>query len=135
MSNKEAGYQQFNLNYACCTARGELVSVNAATGAIVWRHYTLPPAQPVGTWPSGATEYAPSGDSIWSSPVIDPATRTIFVGTGQNYTGTAGETDSVLALNLNNGDVRWQYQAQQDTYTSICDEPQYADYCTGYPGQ
>jgi polyvinyl alcohol dehydrogenase (cytochrome) len=131
VSNKEAGYQQFNLNYACCTARGELVSVNAATGAIVWRHYTLPPAQPVGTWPSGATEYAPSGDSIWSSPVIDPATRTIFVGTGQNYTGTAGETDSVLALNLNNGDVRWQYQAQQDTYTSICDEPQYADYCPG----
>jgi len=129
VSNKESGYQQFNLNYPCCTARGELVAVNAATGAIAWRHYTLPPAQPVGTWPSGATEYAPSGVSVWSSPVIDPRTQTIFVGTGQNYTGATSEADSVLALNLSNGDIRWQYQAQPDTYTSICDEPQYASYC------
>jgi len=129
VSNQEAGYQQHNLNYPCCTARGELVAVNASDGAVVWRHYTVPPATAVGTWPSGATEYAPSGVSIWGTPVIDPANRTIYVGTGNNYTGATGEADSVLALNLDTGAVRWQYQAQPDTFTSICDEPQYPGYC------
>jgi polyvinyl alcohol dehydrogenase (cytochrome) len=131
VSNKEAGYQQYNLDYPCCKGRGELVALNAATGSVAWRHYTLPPAQAVGTWPSGATEYAPSGVSVWDTPVIDPASQTIFVGTGQNYTGVTSEADSVLALSLSNGTVRWQHQMQPDTYTSICDEPQYADYCPG----
>jgi polyvinyl alcohol dehydrogenase (cytochrome) len=132
VSNKEAGYQLQNQDYACCTARGELVALNARTGAVTWRHYTVPPAQPVGTWPSGATEYAPSGGSVWSSPVIDPASRAIYVGTGQNYTGSAGEIDSVLALDLDTGRLRWQYQARPaDTYTQICDKKQFAGYCPG----
>lgn len=131
VSNREAGFQLQNLAYPCCTARGEIVAVNASTGAIVWRHYTVPPAQAVGTWPSGATEYAPSGGSVWGSPVIDPVSRTVFVGTGQNYTGTEGETDSVLALDLDTGQVRWRYQAQLDTYTDICGVPELVAYCPG----
>lgn len=132
VSNKEAGYQQQDLNYPCCTARGQLVALDAATGAVVWRHYTVPPSQPVGTWPSGATEYAPSGISVWDTPVIDPVSRTIFFGTGQNYTGTAGETDSVMALSLDTGQVRWQFQAHSpDTFTSICDKAQFVAYCPG----
>ncbi len=131
VSNQEGAYQVFNLNYPCCTARGELVAVDARTGAIAWRHYTVPPAQPVGSWPSGATEYAPSGGSVWATPVIDPASRTIFVGTAQNYTGTEGETDSVLAVDTGTGKVRWSYKAQTDTYTNICGFPQYPGYCPG----
>jgi polyvinyl alcohol dehydrogenase (cytochrome) len=132
VSNKEAGYQQQDLSYPCCTARGQIVALDAATGAVVWRHYTVPPAQQVGTWPNGAAQYAPSGISVWDSPVIDPVTGTIFFGTGQNYTGTQGETDSVLALSLSTGQVRWQFQAHwPDTFTSVCDNPADAAYCPG----
>jgi polyvinyl alcohol dehydrogenase (cytochrome) len=132
VSNKEAGYQQQDLNYPCCTARGEEVAVDAETGAVVWRHYTVPPAQAVGTWPSGATEYAPSGVSVWDSPAIDPAAGLLFIGTGQNYTGSTSDADSVLALDLRTGATVWQYQTEStDTYTSICDLPQYASYCPG----
>lgn len=130
VSNRENNYQAQNLGYPCCTARGEVVAVNAATGAVVWRHYTVPPAQPAGTWPSGATMYAPSGVSVMTTPVIDRAAGLLFVGTGNNYTGATGEADSVLALNVRTGGVVWSYQAQPDTYITLCDNPQYAPtYC------
>jgi polyvinyl alcohol dehydrogenase (cytochrome) len=131
LSNQEGGYQTTNLNYPCCTARGQFVALNARTGSVIWRYYTVPPATAVGTWPDGATEYAPSGGSVWDSPVIDPASRTIYLGTGQNYTGTEGDTDSVIALDLGNGHVRWRFKAQADTYTDVCGEPQYLAYCPG----
>ena len=131
LSNKEDGFQQNNLDYPCCTARGQVAAVSATTGAVIWRHYTVPAAQPDGTWPSGAVRYAPSGVSIWDSPVADPRLGTVYIATGQNYTGATDEADSVLALNLDNGQVRWKYQAQPDTYTSVCDVPQDAAYCPG----
>lgn len=131
VSNTEDGLQASNLSYPCCTAHGEVVAVNERTGAVTWRHYTVPQPRAVGTWPSGATEYAPSGVSVWDSPVVDPQTGTLYVGTGQNYTGATSEADSILALDVNTGQVKWQYQAQPDTYTSVCDIPQDAAYCPG----
>jgi polyvinyl alcohol dehydrogenase (cytochrome) len=130
LSNQEAGLQEADQSYPCCTARGQFAALDARTGKIVWRYYTVPQAKAVGTWPSGATMYSPSGGSVWSAPVISPASRTIFFGTAQNYTGTEGDTDSVLALDLDTGHVRWKYKAQEDTYTTICDdEALAADYC------
>ncbi len=129
-SNDENNFQESNQNYPCCTARGQVVAVSAATGAVAWRHYTVPAAQVTGTWPSGATQYGPSGASVWSTPVINPAAGLLYVGTGNNYTGSTSEADSVLALNLRTGKVAWSYQAQPDTYTTTCDDPTLAPtYC------
>lgn len=119
-------------DYPCCTFRGEVVAVDAATGTVDWRHYTVPPSQQVGTWPSGAAEIAPSGGAVWSSPVIDPVTRTLFVGTGQNYTGTTGDTDSMLALDADTGATRWAHQmVHPDTWRLLCDTPGDSAYCPG----
>ncbi|MGW6445265.1 outer membrane protein assembly factor BamB family protein [Lentzea sp. NPDC055074] len=110
--------------YACCTFRGHLDSIDAATGQVLWRYYTVPEPKAVGTWPSGATRYEPSGGGVWSSPTIDPATRTVFVGTGQNYTGTEGDTDSLVALDVFTGQVRWKRQmTHPDTWRVICVDP------------
>ncbi|HEX4831686.1 MAG TPA: PQQ-binding-like beta-propeller repeat protein [Trebonia sp.] len=129
-SNDENNFQETNLNYPCCTARGQVVAVSAATGAVAWRHYTVPAAQATGTWPSGATQYGPSGVSVWTTPVINPAAGLLYVGTGNNYTGSAGQADSVLALSLRTGKTAWSYQAQPDTYTTTCDDPALAPtYC------
>ncbi len=62
----------------CCTFRGSVVALNAATGAILWRTYTTPEngGQP-GGW---------SGSSVWgSSPVVDLARQQVVIATGDNY--------------------------------------------------
>jgi len=118
--------------FPCCTFRGQVVALDARTGSVRWRYFTVPPPQPAGTWPSGAAKYAPSGVAVWSSPVVDPATRTLYVGTGQNYTGTAGDADSVLALDADTGAVRWKQQmTRADTWTLACLKPAPGDYCPG----
>jgi polyvinyl alcohol dehydrogenase (cytochrome) len=120
-------------NYACCTHRGQVVALDAGTGAVAWRYYTMPAAKQVGTWPSGAAKFAPSGGSVWSTPVVDAQTRTIFVGTGNSMTGEEGDTDSVLAISADTGKVRWKQKAiPRDVYTAACGAaPGPTEYCPG----
>jgi polyvinyl alcohol dehydrogenase (cytochrome) len=119
-------------DYPCCTFRGHVDAYDANTGDLVWRHYTVPEPQAVGTWPSGATRYEPSGAGVWSSPVIDPADGTLYVGTGQNYTGSAGDFDTLLALDPVTGAVKWRNQVTKaDTWRSLCNSPDAEGYCPG----
>ena len=54
------------------TVRGSAVALNAATGAINWKTYTIPAGY--------------SGGGVWgSNPVVDVARNTVFVSTGNNY--------------------------------------------------
>lgn len=116
----------------CCTFRGHLDALDADTGALVWRYYTVPEPVQVGTWPSGAARFEPSGAGVWSSPIIDPRTATLYVGTGQNYTGSAGDFDTLLALDARTGSVRWKQQVTDaDTWRSLCNSPDAEGYCPG----
>jgi polyvinyl alcohol dehydrogenase (cytochrome) len=119
-------------DYPCCTFRGHLDALDAQTGDLAWRYFTVPQPQAVGTWPSGATKYEPSGGGVWGSPVIDPKTRTVYVGTGQNYTGSAGDFDTMLALDARTGAVRWKNQVTKaDTWRVLCNDPDAEGYCPG----
>jgi polyvinyl alcohol dehydrogenase (cytochrome) len=127
-----SGENTGDANTPCCTFRGHIDALDAETGAQAWRYYTVPEPVQVGTWPSGAARYEPSGAGVWSSPVIDPRTGTLYVGTGQNYTGSAGDFDSLLALDARNGSVRWKQQVTKaDTWRSLCNEPDAEGYCPG----
>lgn len=131
VSTLEAGMAR-NFDYACCQHRGQVVALDTRTGERIWNYYTLPPAKAVGTWPSGATKYAPSGASVWGSPVADLRTRTIFVGTGQNTTGSEGDINSVIALSMDTGKVRWKNRMTfPDTYTVACELEDPGEYCPG----
>lgn len=131
VSTLEAGLAR-DFDYACCQHRGQVVALDTRTGERIWNFYTLPPAKAVGTWPSGATKYAPSGGSVWSSPVADLRTRTIFVGTGQNTTGAEGDINSVIALSMDTGKVRWKNRMTfPDTYTTACELEDPGEYCPG----
>ena len=117
--------------YPCCTGRGQFVSVSLATGTVRWRRYTVPPPERAGSWPSGADKYEPSGAGVWSSPAIDPVSRTVFYGTANNFTGTSGDHDSVIALDVDTGALRWKQQmTHPDAWTLGCIEPTAAN-CAG----
>jgi polyvinyl alcohol dehydrogenase (cytochrome) len=117
--------------YPCCTARGQFVSVSLATGHVRWRRYTLPPAERAGSWPSGEARYEPAGAGVWSSPAIDPVSRTVFYGTANNFTGTSGDHDSVIALDADTGAVRWKQQiTHPDAWTVGCIRPT-IEHCAG----
>jgi polyvinyl alcohol dehydrogenase (cytochrome) len=116
----------------CCTFRGHLDALDAETGATVWRYYTVPEPVQVGTWPSGAARWEPSGGGVWSSPIIDDRTGTLYVGTGQNYTGSAGDFDSLLALDARTGALRWKQQVTgADTWRVLCNGADAEGYCPG----
>jgi polyvinyl alcohol dehydrogenase (cytochrome) len=117
---------------ACCTFRGHIDALDADTGRLAWRYWTVPEPKQVGTWPSGAARFEPSGAGVWSSPIVDPRSNTLYVGTGQNYTGSAGDYDSLLALDARTGKARWKQQVTKaDTWRSLCNDPDPEGYCPG----
>jgi polyvinyl alcohol dehydrogenase (cytochrome) len=118
--------------YQCCTFRGQMVAVDLNTGAVSWRYYTVPVPQQTGTGDNGVPEYGPSGAAVWSSPVVDPVSRTVIFSTGNNYTGQDGDGDSVVAVNADTGALRWHQQMTDvDNWTVGCMNATTAPHCPG----
>jgi polyvinyl alcohol dehydrogenase (cytochrome) len=98
--------------YACCTFRGSIVALEAATGTIRWKTYTIDEAPALrGKTARGEAVWGPSGASIWSSPTIDPKRRVLYAGTGNMFSGPQKRTsDAILAIDLESGAVKWVNQ-------------------------
>jgi polyvinyl alcohol dehydrogenase (cytochrome) len=97
------------------TARGSVLALEASSGKILWKAYMTGPGYTgVGVWGSG--------------PVVDLTRATVYVGTGDNYDDPTDPTylsciraggipsscqsannhaDSIVALDMNNGTVKW----------------------------
>lgn len=90
--------------YPCCTFRGSVVALDAATGKLAWKTYTIAHAPA----PTGPNRFAPSGAAIWSAPTIDTRRGLLYVGTGDAYSTPAdAATDAIVAMDLRTGAVRW----------------------------
>ena len=99
--------------YACCTFRGGVVSVDAASGELNWRAHVIdkPAAETGETNPFGAARKGPAGAPVWNSPTIDAERGVLYVGTGEAYTSPAADTsDAVLAFSLATGERQWAKQ-------------------------
>src|SRR5229473_3057575 len=94
-----------NAKYACCTFRGSLASLDAATGRLIWKTYTIPdPPTTTKKNVQGTDLYGPSGAAIWSSPTIDVKRKAVYAGTGNNYSDPpTRDSDAVLAFDLDTG--------------------------------
>ena len=112
-SNEE--FAAANPSYPCCSVRSSLVALDASTGAKLWETFTVP------------TGY--SGAAVWgSNPVVDSDRHTVFIGTGNNYShptdptylaciagggqerdclSTDDHADSIVALDISTGAVKW----------------------------
>jgi polyvinyl alcohol dehydrogenase (cytochrome) len=95
--------------YACCTFRGSVVALDAQTGSVVWKTYTIPEApRLLRAYADGTELRGPAGGAIWSAPTIDVKRGAIYVGVGNTYSGPAqSTTDAILAFDLATGAMRW----------------------------
>ena len=111
--------------YECCRFRGSVVALDAATGKQVWKTYTIDEPKRTKKNAKGVQMWGPSGAPIWSTPVIDPLRKAVYVTTGDNYSEPATRTsDAFMALDLDTGRVLWTRQmTADDTYTAACRLP------------
>lgn len=122
--------------------RGFVSAYDAATGELLWRFYTVP-GDPAKGFESPALEAAAKtwtgewwkgggGGTAWDAFAYDPQSRLVYVGTGngspwvQSVRSPGGGDNlylaSILALNVDTGELVWYYQTTPgDTwdYTAV----------------
>lgn len=102
-------------SHECCKTHGMFVALDARDGHVLWRYQTMRDARPVRDRGDGRKMWGPSGAPIWSSPALDPRRGLIYVGTGEATSAPAADTiDSILALDMYTGRLRWKFQATPD---------------------
>jgi polyvinyl alcohol dehydrogenase (cytochrome) len=109
--------------YPCCTFRGSVVALDAATGAQIWKTYMIAePPKVIGKNSAGTPMWKHAGAAIWTAPTIDLARNLIYVATGNAYTEPAAPTsDAVVALDMKGGTIQWVQQATpNDTFVIGC---------------
>jgi quinohemoprotein ethanol dehydrogenase len=98
---------------------GHVLAVDAKSGKVLWHFNTIPQdgrdqgwdiAGP--TWVGGER----NGGGIWETPSIDPELGLIYVAVGNPFGESSKRlganlfTDSILALSLRTGTLKWHYQ-------------------------
>ena len=115
--------------YSCCTFRGGVTTLDASTGAVVWKSYTIPDLpKPVRQNKMGTQLMGPSGAAVWSSPTVDVAGGMVIVTTGDSYSDPPANTsDAFVAFDLKTGKLLWSRQTTSgDAFTVDCDLPEAA---------
>ncbi len=129
------GFSASTPDYPCCTFRGSVSSLNAATGALIWKTYTIPESKPTKKNSIGTQLWGPSGVAVWNSPTIDAKRRAVYFGTGDSATEPAPDTsDSIMAVDLDSGKVRWVFQAQPNDATLGGCGAKKSEACPEHPG-
>ena len=109
-------------DYECCTFRGSLTALDAATGEVIWKTYTVPEPERRGTSTTGKPLWGPAGVPIWSAPTIDSARGLIYAATGNNYADPeTGRSNAILAFSMATGEIVWVNQvAGPDVWIMGC---------------
>ena len=102
--------------YPCCTFRGSVMALDAATGRTIWKTFTIDDApRQTGMNPAGTPRFGPSGAAVWNAPTLDPVRNALYVGTGNAYSRPVGpRTDALVAFALDTGRILWTQQLLAD---------------------
>jgi quinohemoprotein ethanol dehydrogenase len=100
--------------------RGRLTALDATTGKILWKSFTIPGPGEKGhdTWPKNNDSWKRGGAGIWNTPTVDPKTETLFFSTSNaapdwNGAERAGDNEwaaSIVAMDVKTGKIKWGYQ-------------------------
>jgi quinohemoprotein ethanol dehydrogenase len=98
---------------------GHVLAVNAKTGKVLWHFNTIPQDEKDQGWDVAGPTWVGgerNGGGIWETMSIDPALGMLYVAVGNPFgdsTKRAGMnlfTDSLLALSLDAGTLKWYFQ-------------------------
>ena len=123
VSGRDESMAAADSKYECCTFRGSVVALDAATGKKVWQAYTIrEEPRERNRSAKGVRMLGPSGAVPWSSPTIDLQKKAIYIGTGVNYSEPATTTsDAVMAFDMDSGRLLWTRQfTGDDAYNFAC---------------
>jgi alcohol dehydrogenase (cytochrome c) len=100
--------------------RDWIAAVDAATGKVLWRKFTIPaPGEPGSeTWKGGSNAWETGGGAVWVTGTYDPETNQTIWGTGNpvpEYDPTArpGDnlfTNSAISWDPDTGKMNWYFQ-------------------------
>jgi alcohol dehydrogenase (cytochrome c) len=100
--------------------RGWIAALDAATGKLAWKKYTIPaPGEPGSeTWKDKNNAWQTGGASMWTTGTYDAASNQIFWGTGNpvpmfDPTYRPGDnlyTNSIISWNPDDGRMNWFHQ-------------------------
>lgn len=98
--------------------RGFVAAYKASNGERVWRRWTIPARGDPEAESWGGNPPKTGGGATWLTGSYDPETDTLYWATGNPYPDSNGEvrpgdnlyTNSILALNPDNGRLKWYYQ-------------------------
>jgi polyvinyl alcohol dehydrogenase (cytochrome) len=112
----------YNSKYECCTFRGSVIALDAKTGNTIWKTYTVKEPKATIKNAAGTQNFGPSGAPVWNNPTLDIKRKTLYVGTGENYTQPATSTsDAIIALDMKTGQIKWTRQTiAQDAWNAGC---------------
>jgi len=98
---------------------GHVLAVDAKTGKVLWHFNTIPQDEKDQGWETACPTWVGgerNGGGIWETPSIDPELGLLYVAVGNPFgdstkrTGINLFTDSILALTLNTGTLKWFFQ-------------------------
>jgi len=116
-------------DYECCTFRGSLVALDARSGELIWKSYTIAePPEKHGETAAGTAILSPSGAPIWNSPTVDVKRQRLYAGTGENYSSPAqGSSDAIIAFDMQDGHIVWIRQTTSGDAWNVACMPFIAD--------
>jgi polyvinyl alcohol dehydrogenase (cytochrome) len=109
--------------YPCCTFRGSVVALDAATGKQLWKSYSITVApQPLGRKSSaGAQLYGPAGGAIYAPLTIDGKRKVIYAATAESYQHDRTDGDNaIIAYDLDTGTRKWAQQPRPLDNAAAC---------------
>jgi polyvinyl alcohol dehydrogenase (cytochrome) len=103
-------------SYPCCTFRGSVVALDAATGKPLWKAFAIDrPPVPTIKNSAGTQMYGPAGAAVWSSPTVDAKRDRLYFATGNSYTDAKEEgSDALVAVDLASGRTVWRRQVTEN---------------------
>jgi len=98
---------------------GHVLAIDAKSGKVLWHFNTIPQDDKDQGWAIAGPTWVGgerNGGGIWETPSIDPELGLIYVAVGNPFgdstkrIGTNLFTDSILALSLADGTLKWHFQ-------------------------
>ena len=122
-------------DYPCCTFRGSVNAVDALTGKLIWKGYTITEAPHLAKPGESHAKFTPAGGAVWDAPTIDEKLGVLYVGTGDAYVDPAADaTDAIVAFDLATGKRLWvQQKTPNDVFNFGCIDPRHFN-CPARPG-